>query len=165
MPQQQSIPVETVKAILDAFNAHDLDTIMEFFADDFSLDMPRGPDPWGQRFVGKAAMREGLATRFEGLPGVRFSDARHWISGNMAVSEWRLTGTRPEGDKDKVRGCDHTSFETGRLFERTRTGSYSRSHDDGSCLTTKKGRLDNPFRIHPPAESTFVPGGRVAPAR
>jgi ketosteroid isomerase-like protein len=42
MPQQQSISVETVKAILDAFNAHDLDAIMEFFADDCSLDMPRG---------------------------------------------------------------------------------------------------------------------------
>lgn len=41
MSQQQSISVETVKAILAAFNAHDLDAIMEFFSDDCSLDMPR----------------------------------------------------------------------------------------------------------------------------
>jgi ketosteroid isomerase-like protein len=54
-------------AIARAFNAHDLDAIMEFFADDCSLDMPRGPEPWGQRFIGKAAVREGLATRFKGL--------------------------------------------------------------------------------------------------
>jgi len=54
MSQQQSISVETVKAILDAFNAHDLDANMEFFSDDCSLDMSRGPDQWGQRFVGKA---------------------------------------------------------------------------------------------------------------
>lgn len=67
MSQQQSVSAETAKAILDAFNAHDLDAIMRFFADDCSLDMPRGPDPWGQRFVGKAAVREGLATRFKGL--------------------------------------------------------------------------------------------------
>ncbi len=59
MSQQQTISVETVKAILDAFNAHDLDAIMEFFADDCSLDMPRGPDPWGQRFVGKVVVRRG----------------------------------------------------------------------------------------------------------
>ncbi len=59
-----------LKAITAAFNAHDLDAIMEFFAEDCSLDMPRGPEPWGQRLAGKAAVREGLATRFTGLPDV-----------------------------------------------------------------------------------------------
>ena len=46
MVEQQSVSVETLKAIADAFNAHDLDAIMEFFADDCSLDLPRGPQPW-----------------------------------------------------------------------------------------------------------------------
>ena len=45
MGQQESVSVETLKAIANAFNAHDLDAIMEFFADDCSLDMPRGPEP------------------------------------------------------------------------------------------------------------------------
>jgi ketosteroid isomerase-like protein len=34
--------VGMLKAILAAFNAHDLDRIMEFFAEDCLLDMPRG---------------------------------------------------------------------------------------------------------------------------
>ena len=118
MSQQQSISVETVKAILDAFNAHDLDAIMEFFSDDCSLDMPRGPDPWGQRFVGKADVRAGLATRFKGLPDVRYSDDRHWISGNMVVSEWLLTGTRSDGVQVKVRGCDHYEFRDGKVVRK-----------------------------------------------
>ena len=118
MSQQQSISVETVKAILDAFNAHDLDAIMEFFSDDCSLDMPRGPDPWGQRFVGKAEVRAGLATRFKGLPDVRYSDDRHWISGNMVVSEWLLTGTRTDGVQVKVRGCDHYEFRDGKVVRK-----------------------------------------------
>lgn len=118
MSQQQSISVETVKAILDAFNAHDLDAIMEFFSDDCSLDMPRGPDPWGQRFVGKADVRAGLATRFKGLPDVRYSDDRHWISGNMVVSEWLLTGTRTDGVQVKVRGCDHYEFRDGKVVRK-----------------------------------------------
>ena len=71
MVEQQPVSVETLKAIAEAFNAHDLDAIMEFFAADCSLDLPRGPQPWGQRFTGKAAVREGLATRFKGLPDVR----------------------------------------------------------------------------------------------
>jgi ketosteroid isomerase-like protein len=110
--------METVKAILDAFNAHDLDAIMEFFADDCSLDLPRGPDPWGQRFVGKEAVRAGLATRFTGLPDVHYGDDRHWISGNMVVSEWLLTGTTPTGVHVRVRGCDHYEFRDGKVLRK-----------------------------------------------
>ena len=95
MAQQDAVSDDTLKAIVNAFNAHDLDAIMEFFADDCSLDMPRGPEPWGQRFVGKAAVREALGTRFEGLPDVHYSDDRHWVSGSLGVSEWLLTGTTP----------------------------------------------------------------------
>jgi ketosteroid isomerase-like protein len=118
MSRQQSISVETAKAILDAFNGHDLDAIMEFFADDCSLDMPRGPDEWGQRFVGKSAVRQGLGSRFEGLPDVCYSDDQHWISGNMVFSEWLLTGTRPDGTRVKVRGCDHYEFREGKVIRK-----------------------------------------------
>jgi ketosteroid isomerase-like protein len=118
MSQPQSISLQTVKALLAAFNAHDLDAIMEFFADHCSLDMPRGPHPWGQRFVGKAAVKDALRTRFQGLPDVRYSDDRHWISGNMVVSEWLLTGTRPGGIQVKVRGCDHYEFQDGKVVRK-----------------------------------------------
>ena len=127
MSQQESISTETPKAILDAFNAHDLDAIMEFFADDCSLDMPRGPEPWGQRFVGKAAVRQGLATRFNGLPDVHYGDDRHWISGNMVFSEWLLTGTTPKEWQSKSEGAITTSFETARSSGRTLTGRSSKS--------------------------------------
>ena len=118
MSQQESISMEIPKAILDAFNAHDLDAIMEFFADDCFLDMPRGPEPWGQRFAGKAAVRQGLATRFNGLPDVHYGDDRHWISGNMVFSEWLLTGTTPKGVAVKVRGCDHYEFRDGKVIRK-----------------------------------------------
>jgi ketosteroid isomerase-like protein len=68
--------------------------------------------------VGKAAVREGLATRFKGLPDVRYSDDRHWISGNMVVSEWLLTGTRSDGVQVKVRGCDHYEFRDGKVVRK-----------------------------------------------
>src|SRR4030095_483333 len=73
--------VDTLKAIAAAFNAHDLDAIMDFFADDCILEMPRGPEPWGQRFTGKAAVREGLASRFKGLPDVQYGGDRHLERG------------------------------------------------------------------------------------
>ena len=46
MMQGDEITVDTVKKILEAFNRHDLNAIMAFFADDSGLEMPRGPHPF-----------------------------------------------------------------------------------------------------------------------
>jgi hypothetical protein len=62
----------TLTELCEAFNAHDLDRIMAFFADDCVLEMPRGSQPWGSRFEGKPNVRDALATRFEGLPDVHY---------------------------------------------------------------------------------------------
>ncbi len=118
MAEHASISVATLQAITDAFNAHDLDAVMAFFADECSLDLPRGPDPWGRRYTGKSAVREGLATRFKGLPDVHYADARHWVSGDKGVSEWLLTGTTPEGVRVQVRGCDHLEFRDGKVIRK-----------------------------------------------
>jgi ketosteroid isomerase-like protein len=57
MPPSENVTVETLAAICDAFNRHDLAAIMAFFADDAVLEMPRGPHPWGARFVGTDDVR------------------------------------------------------------------------------------------------------------
>jgi ketosteroid isomerase-like protein len=113
-----SVSTDTLKAILHAFNDHDLDAIMRWFADDCSLDMPRGPEPWGSRFVGKTAVREALATRFQGLPDVHYGADRHWVSGDLGVSEWLLTGTTLDGRAIRVRGCDHWEFRDGKVVRK-----------------------------------------------
>lgn len=110
--------IQTLKDILDAFNQHDLDAIMSFFADDCSFDMPRGPDPWGSRYTGKADVRRALATRFAGLPDVHYGEDRHWLSGNLGVSEWLLTGTTPDGREVRVRGCDLWEFADGMVIRK-----------------------------------------------
>jgi len=118
MQAQHEVTVETLKQFVAAFNAHDLDAVMSFFADDCELLMPRGPDPWGQRYVGKAAVRKGLASRFEGLPDVHYGDDEDWVLGNHAVSRWTLTGTTKAGKKIKVRGCDLLEFRDGKIIRK-----------------------------------------------
>jgi ketosteroid isomerase-like protein len=103
--------VETLKALAAAFNAHNLDLIMSFFVEDCVLEMPRGPDPWGQRFIGRAAVREALRTRFAGIPDVHYGDDDHFVAGRVGVSQWTLRGTRAQGDERiEVRGCDFYTF-------------------------------------------------------
>jgi steroid delta-isomerase-like uncharacterized protein len=105
----------TLADLLDAFNRHDLDRIMTFFVDDCVLDMPRGPRPFGTRAEGRAAVRALLATRFEGIPDVHYSDDRHFACGDRGVSEWLLTGTTRDGRSIRVRGCDLFEFRDGKI--------------------------------------------------
>ncbi len=115
------VTTDTLKQILDAFNRHDLDAIMEFFADDCSFDFPRGPEPWGQRFIGKAQVREALAGRFKGIPDVHYGDDQHWICDDFGVFEWTLTGTSTSGQHIEVRGVDLLEFAQGKI---TRKDSF-----------------------------------------
>jgi len=113
--------IAALDGLAAAFNAHDIDAIMEFFAEDCSLDMPRGPDPHGSRFVGKDEVRRGLLTRFETTPDVHYGELENYVSGRLGISKWLLTGTTRDGRKVRVRGCDFYSFRDGLV---TRKDSY-----------------------------------------
>ena len=121
MAVARPVTVKTLEEILEAFNRHDLDAIMSYFADDCIFDMPRGPHPWGTRYVGKDGVRDGLASRFKGIPDVHYGDDIHWVCGNRGVSEWTLTGTTTAGVRVEVRGCDLWEFSDGFV---TRKDSY-----------------------------------------
>ncbi|MGH3137961.1 MAG: nuclear transport factor 2 family protein [Gaiellaceae bacterium] len=102
--------LRVLERMVEGFNDHDLDAIMALFTDDCVFESPRGPDPWGRRFEGPAAVREGLGSRFATIPDVHYGDGRHFVSGDRAASEWTLTGTTLDGVKLEVRGCDLWTF-------------------------------------------------------
>jgi ketosteroid isomerase-like protein len=107
-----------IKAIATAFDAHDLDGIMAHFADDAVFESPRGPDRWGQRFVGMEQVREAFAGRFSGIPDVRYTDDDHFVDGDRGASEWTLSGTTTTGQRIDVRGCDLWTFRDGQVVKK-----------------------------------------------
>ncbi|HEU4797659.1 MAG TPA: nuclear transport factor 2 family protein [bacterium] len=108
----EKVTRELLKGFLVAFNNHDLDAIMGYFADDCIFYMPRGAKPRGDQYVGKEEVRAGLAKRFEGIPDVHYGDDRHWACGDdFGVSEWTLTGTSTAGQQIEVRGVDLLEFD------------------------------------------------------
>ena len=111
---------EKLKQLCAAFNAHDLDGVMSHFADDCVLEMPRGDKPWGSRSEGKAAVRKALAGRFEGLPDVHYGSEQHFVdeSANTGISKWILTGTRRDGQRIEVWGCDFYTFRGGKVIRK-----------------------------------------------
>jgi taurine dehydrogenase small subunit len=111
--------VEGLREVLDAFNQHDLDSIMSHFAEDCVFESPRGPDTWGHRFVGKEEVARGLAARFDGIPDVHYGGDEHFACGNRGVSEWTISGTTVEGQSIEVRGCDLWTFdEDGKIVRK-----------------------------------------------
>src|SRR3989337_1929523 len=109
---------ELLRGFLEAFNRHDLDSIMDYFAEDCVFFMPRGSTPCGDRYVGKTEVRAGLAKRFEGIPDVHYGEDQHWVCSDFGVSEWTLTGTTVSGKKIEVRGVDLLEFAQGEIIRK-----------------------------------------------
>jgi ketosteroid isomerase-like protein len=109
------VATPSLQAFLDAFNAHDVDAVMSFFTEDCVFDMPRGPAPGGRRLIGKREVREGIKSRFDGIPDVEYVDDRHWTCGDRGVSEWTIRGTQATGERIEVRGCDLFEFAGGKI--------------------------------------------------
>ena len=107
-----------LKTIATAFDQHDLDGIMAHFADDAIFEGARGSEPWGTRFVGRDAVREAFASRFSGIPDVRYQEDDHFVDGDRGASEWTLSGTTTEGERIEVRGCDLWTLRDGRVVKK-----------------------------------------------
>ena len=107
-------------AILDgfasAFNAHDVDKIMSYMTDDCIFEASAGPDVDGEKFVGKEAVKKAFDEVFKNYPDAKWINPQHFISGNRAVSEWTFTGTRTDGSKVEVTGCDLFTFRNGKIY-------------------------------------------------
>jgi Ketosteroid isomerase-related protein len=110
--------IQMLKSIASAFDGHDLDGILTHFADDAVFESPRGPDPWGQRFVGKERIRDAFAGRFSGIPDIRYRDDEHFVDGDRGASEWTLSGTTTAGQRIEVRGCDLWSLRDGKVVKK-----------------------------------------------
>jgi taurine dehydrogenase small subunit len=107
-----------IRAITTAFDEHDIDGIMAHFADDAVFEGPRGPHPWGQRFVGRAEVRDAFAARFSGIPDIRYQGDDHFVDGDRGASEWTLSGTTGAGQRIEVRGCDLWTFRDGKVVKK-----------------------------------------------
>jgi ketosteroid isomerase-like protein len=101
-----------------AFNRRDVDRIMEFFADDCTFLMARGPEPEGRRVHGKAAVRKVLADRFKVIRDMRWDHIEHFVAGNRAVSVWMVTGTSADGEALNYQGCDIYEFRGDKILNK-----------------------------------------------
>ena len=106
---------EDLDAFAAAWNRHDIDGLMSFMTDDCVFEASGGPEMCGARYVGRDAVRAGFAEVWSTFPDARWGDARHFVHGDRGVAEWTLTGTRLDGTRVEVNGCDLFTFRDGKI--------------------------------------------------
>jgi len=111
----KTVDTAFLQSFADAFNAHDLDAIMLHMTDDCIFEASAGPSVEGERFSGRTAVRKAFEEVFATFTDARWSNARHFVAGDRGFSEWVFTGTKKDGTKVEVTGCDLFTFKNGKI--------------------------------------------------
>lgn len=111
----EQVTVETLQAFADAWNSHDVDALMSFMTDDCVFEASAGPEVCGARSAGRDAVRAAYVDVFATFPDAHWGGARHFVCGDRGVSEWTFTGTRADGSRVEVHGCDLFTFRGGKI--------------------------------------------------
>lgn len=110
-----SVPVADLQAFADAWNAHDAEALMRFMSDDCVFEASAGPDVCGTRYVGREAVRAAFSDVWKTYPDAQWLSPRHFACGDRGVSEWTFVGTKGDGSRVEVNGCDVFTFRDGKI--------------------------------------------------
>ncbi len=94
-------PPEVVQQVVDATNAHDLDSLVECFAVGYVNQTPAHP---GRGFVGREQVRHNWAQLFAAMPDLQCEVLATAVGGRHVWSEWEMRGTRRDGSAHLMRG-------------------------------------------------------------
>lgn len=115
MPTTDNHTFDLLEGFAQAFNRHELGALMRLMTEDCVFEASAGPDVEGQRHTGRAAVAAAFAEVFATYPDARWNDPRHFWAGDRAVTEWTFTGTRADGTRVEVKGCDLFTLRDGRI--------------------------------------------------
>ena len=112
-PSASSIAL--LEEFMQAWNAHDLDSLMALMTDDCVFYASSGPEPTGTVHRGPALVRDAYAEIFKVFPDAQWKYGSHVVANGRAFSEWTFTGSRADGHRVETRGCDLFVLRDGKI--------------------------------------------------
>ncbi len=100
----------------EAFNSHDVDSIMALMTDDVIFDNTTPPD--GERYEGQEAVRGFWERFFTGNPNAWFDTEEAFISGDRCTARWVFTFDRSNPEAGHVKGVDVFKVRDGKVAEK-----------------------------------------------
>jgi len=68
-----------------------------------------------EKSSGQAELKKAFQNVFTTFPDAHWVNAGHFISGDRGFSEWIFRGTKADGTKVEVTGCDLFTFTDGKI--------------------------------------------------
>lgn len=103
--------VAMVERLRDATNAHDLDALVDCFAESYHNETPAHP---GRGFTGREQVRTNWQQIFGAVPDLTATVEHTVTDGEEIWSEWEMRGTRPDGSPHLMRGVIIFGVSEGR---------------------------------------------------
>ena len=123
---------DRLRAFFDAWNAHDVETIVSHFIADGAYYASIGPDDVGTSFIGTDELRRGVAAFLGSYGDVHYTDLVIGMAGHdRAFASWTFHGTGPDGAPATYRGVDLFVFEGDHIAVKD-AYRKERSHPIGS---------------------------------
>lgn len=110
-----NVTTDFLQAFADAWNRHDVEALMSFMTEDCVFEASAGLEICGARSEGQEAVRGAYAEVWATFPDAHWGNPRHFVCGLRGVSEWTFTGTRRDGAKVEMHGCDLFTFRDGKI--------------------------------------------------
>ena len=111
-----SDPVTVIRRFNDAFNRHDVDSIMALMTDDCVFENTR-PAPDGTRYAGHEAVRAFWRQFFANSPQARFEFGDPFAAGDRCVVQWTYHWIKESG-AGHVLGVDVFRIRNGKVAEK-----------------------------------------------
>jgi ketosteroid isomerase-like protein len=105
-------PAAVVERLLEAINAHDLEAMVDLFADDYVNEWPAHPE---RSFRGNQQVRRNWSQLFAEVPDLRARLPRVATDGDTVWTEWDISGRRRDGLAFLMRGVSIFGVNEGRL--------------------------------------------------
>ena len=109
---------ELVDAVGNAFNANDIDKVMQYFAPNAIFDHAVGADEHGIRFEGADVIRTVFSSLFEKVENVHWETLGCGIVGNKAYCEYRRTAKHKDGSSEEYLSVDILTFKDGLIVHK-----------------------------------------------
>jgi ketosteroid isomerase-like protein len=98
--------------LLQAMNAHDLESHLACFNEDYRSEQPAHP---ARTFTGREQVRENWSKLYASIPDFRAELLRFAVAGDEEWGEWIWRGTKEDGTALEERGVTIMGIRDGRI--------------------------------------------------
>lgn len=115
MSREQQL-LSIIEAFGDAWNRHDIDTLMSLMHEECVFEGVAGPLVCGVRHEGPVAVRKAFEAAWQAIPDAAWRNPVCWVAGDRGAMESTFTGTAADGSRIEANMVDLLIFKDDKIL-------------------------------------------------